>query len=75
MLLGNKSLSKIREKKDTRTSLVNVSRVSLKLALNMCLKRVTESFLIKLQAFTKMAMKESVMETVLSFGLQRSLFL
>ena len=75
MLLGNKSLSKIREKKDTRTSLVNVSRVSLKLALNMFLKRVTESFLIKLQAFTKMAMKESVMETVLSFGLQRSLFL
>ena len=75
MLLGNKSLSKIREKKDTRTSLVNVSRVSLKLALNMFLKRVTESFLIKLQAFTKMAMKESVMETVLSFGLQRRLFL
>ena len=73
MLLGNKSLSKIREKKDTRTSLVNVSRVSLKLPLNMFLKRVTESFLIKLQAFTKMAMKESV--TVLSFGLQRRLFL
>ena len=40
----------------------------------MFLKCVMESFLIKLQAFTKMAMKESVMETVLRFGLQRSLF-